>query len=121
MGVCDELEREALRVFTALVQEEGLQEGAIDAEHAVDLAAEVLTRTPPLAPARARRMVAEEPEWLLRSCELPASTSISALDVLQHLVVEHLVGVVLAAAGRDPARERTLEWPVCPRPAATRG
>src|SRR3712207_7611787 len=50
------------------------------AERALEAATEVIAGTPPLTPARACRLVAEQPDWLLRSCELPADAGVSPLD-----------------------------------------
>jgi hypothetical protein len=112
--VLEEVEREALAVLDRLVRADPARE-AWSAERALELAAEVVVCTPPLTPARAWRLVREQPEWLLRSCELPASAPISALDVLQALVAEHIVLVVCTSAGCDRLEQRLLEWPGCHR------
>jgi len=114
MTVLEELEREALAVLDRLVGDGGLREES-SPERALEIAAEVVACTPPLTPTRARRLVGEQPDWLLRSYEVPASAPTSPLDVLQGLVAEHILRTVCAAAGCDRLEERLLDWPSCGR------
>jgi hypothetical protein len=112
MTVLQELEHEALAVLDGLLPEEGQAE-ATSTERALEIATEVVACTPPLTPARARRLVREQPDWLFRACELPGTAPISAFDVLEALVAEHIVRVVCASAGCDRPEERLLQWPEC--------